>query len=135
MKNESEFAYIEKNDKIEYLPMIASNAVAVAPQIYDGITYLPFRYVFEEILGFSDATGKKKTLDNKEYMWSNTIALNISFNVNGITRTITAGEIIDYNDSEFDALKVSDSGVSYFLEIFFKKKNYAACLGIIILQV
>ena len=57
MKNESEFAYIEKNDKIEYLPMIASNAVAVAPQIYDGITYLPFRYVFEEILGFSDATG------------------------------------------------------------------------------
>ena len=62
MKNESEFAYIEKNDKIEYLPMIASNAVAVAPQIYDGITYLPFRYVFEEILGFSDATGKKKHL-------------------------------------------------------------------------
>ncbi len=45
--------------------MIASNAVAVAPQIYDGITYLPFRYVFEEILGFSDATGKKETLDNK----------------------------------------------------------------------
>lgn len=112
MKNESEFAYIEKNDKIEYLPMIASNAVAVAPQIYDGITYLPFRYVFEEILGFSDVTGKKETLDNKEYMWSNTSSFNISFNVNGITMTIAAGEIIDYNDSEFDALKVSDSGVS-----------------------
>ena len=116
--------------------MIASNAVAVAPQIYDGITYLPFRYVFEEILGFSDATGKKETLDNKEYMWSNTSSFNISFNVNGITRTITAGEIIDYNDSEFDALKVSDSGVSYFpLRYFEKKKNYVACLGIIILQV
>ncbi len=38
-------------------------------------------------------------------MWSNTSSFNISFNVNGITRTITAGEIIDYNDSEFDALK------------------------------
>ena len=123
MKNESEFAYIEKNDKIEYLPMIASNAVAVAPQIYDGITYLPFRYVFEEILGFSDATGKKETLDNKEYMWSNTSSFNISFNVNGITRTITAGEIIDYNDSEFDALKVSDSGVSYFPLRYFEKEK------------
>lgn len=56
-------------------------------------------------------------------MWSNTSSFNISFNVNGITRTITAGEIIDYNDSEFDALKVSDSGVSYFpLRCFEKEK-------------
>ena len=88
-----------------------------------------------EILGFSDATGKKETLDNKEYMWSNTSSFNISFNVNGITRTITAGEIIDYNDSEFDALKVSDSGVSYFPLRYFEKEKLCTCLGIIILQV
>lgn len=52
MKNESVFASIEENGEIVYKAMLTKNGALSKPSIKDGVTYLPFRYIFENVLGY-----------------------------------------------------------------------------------
>lgn len=52
MKNESVFANVEENGGISYKAMRTKNGALAKPSIKDGVTYLPFRYIFENVLGY-----------------------------------------------------------------------------------
>lgn len=143
MHDGSQFAYIMEDEKPKLVPMIASNNVAVAPKIEDGITYLPFRYVFEEMLGFTDVTkyditmqddkqtqtnGKEygAELEEKEYQWHNRDddgKLEIRYMLNGEEKTLVQDEWnTDIIEQVFKELMVVDD-VSYVPLRFFSREN------------
>ena len=124
MHNGSQFAYVDNGGVINFVPMIASNATAVSPKIYyDGITYLPFRYLFEETLGFADVTDVKDAPGEREYNWKQTNIMTLTFKVNGVEKVLRSDKQIEYNGKLIDSLKVTDEGVSYVPLRYFEQEN------------
>ena len=132
MKNGSTFAYVDDGDTVKYVPMVASTNTSQIPDIVNDRTYLPFRYIFEELFGFNDKS-KNQTeplaieLNNNEYTYGfagEDKVFTIKYKYNNQVRTLVNGEEKSVTDprngvtENMIVLNVRD-GASYLPLVYF----------------
>ena len=132
MQNGSTFAYVDDGENIKYVPMVASTNVSQIPDVVEGRTYLPFRYIFDELFGFKDKAQNQNEplaaeLNNNEYTYGFSGAdkvFTIKYKYNNNEVTLSNGEIKsvtdprDGNTQDMIVLNVKD-GASYLPLVYF----------------
>ena len=122
MKNGSEYAYIKDGNKIIFEPMTANNGLTAAPKIFDDRSYLPFRYLFMSMLGFTEKNDNESLEEKQFTYYGSGENFTLEFKINNEVKVLTMTGLFNYDGDVMEELKL-DNGVSYVPLRYFEENE------------